>query len=59
MRYGGTRRRKGELTVNTNINLRRHASPGPYLTGLGLKCPSLLNQLQPWSCALHASAPRW
>ena len=33
LRYGGTRRRKGESTVNTNINLHRRASPRPYLRG--------------------------
>ena len=29
-RYGGTRRRKGEITVNTNFDLHRRASPRPY-----------------------------
>jgi len=30
LRYSGTRTRKGEPTVNTNINLHRRASPRPY-----------------------------
>ena len=30
LRYGGTRRRKGETTENTNVNLHRRASPRPY-----------------------------
>lgn len=30
LRYCGTRKRKGETTVNTNINLHQRASPRPY-----------------------------
>ena len=33
--YSGTRRRKGEITVNTNFDLNRRASPRPYLRGTG------------------------
>src|SRR6266478_6749327 len=32
-RYGDTRRRKGETTGNTNVDLNRRASPRPYLGG--------------------------
>src|SRR5262249_7612035 len=32
-RYCDTRRRKGETTGNTNIDLNRRASPRPYLCG--------------------------
>src|SRR5580692_2960440 len=32
-RYCDTRRRKSELTVNTNFDLNRRASPRPYLCG--------------------------
>jgi hypothetical protein len=30
LRYWDTRRRKGEITGNTNIGLNRRASPRPY-----------------------------
>jgi hypothetical protein len=32
LRYCDTRRRKGEITGNTNIGLNRRASPRPYST---------------------------
>src|SRR5258707_2468307 len=32
-RYCDTRRRKGETTGNTNVDLNRRASPRPYLGG--------------------------
>src|SRR5580692_7349733 len=34
-RYCDTRRRKSELTVNTNFDLNRRASPRPYLREAG------------------------
>ena len=37
--YSGTRRRKGEITVNTNFDLNRRASPRPYLRGTGGEIP--------------------
>jgi S1-C subfamily serine protease len=33
-RYCDTRRRKGETTGNTNIDLNKRASPRPYLHGI-------------------------
>src|SRR5580704_9130826 len=39
-RYCDTRRRKSELTVNTNFDLNRRASPRPYLREAGGAIPS-------------------
>src|SRR5580693_7633305 len=38
-RYCDTRRRKSELTVNTNFDLNRRASPRPYLREAGGEIP--------------------
>ena len=38
-RYCDTRRRKSELTVNTNFDLNRRASPRPYLGERGGEIP--------------------
>src|SRR5580700_136819 len=51
-RYCDTRRRKSELTVNTNFDLNRRASPRPYLREAGGAIPSA------YSPNLRKTAPR-
>src|SRR5580698_5193141 len=51
-RYCDTRRRKSELTVNTNFDLNRRASPRPYLREAGGALPS------PYSPNLRKTAPQ-
>ena len=47
-----TRRRKGETTGNTNIDLNRRASPRPYLCG-GRSAMSVPTASDPFFAAIH------
>src|SRR6516164_4631201 len=49
-----TRRRKSELTGNTNFDLNRRASLRPYLREVGVK---VLDLLTPCFAASHAEEP--